>query len=165
MEAFFSLMFPLSVIIINMTLNVHSGVFLLSAGKGQKEVDRVEPCWLMQIVCFLHRGGCCCAAAFPWAPAGSACHEAAEGSQTQRGSPSTKGQRALQRSFKAMPGSRYTSLFWSPRPSLRPWSVAGERHKSSRTPGYSVSTTHWNWVTWGMGQEAIAVLSSWTPLC
>lgn len=141
-------------------------VFYCQWVKGKrKETEWSRADWCM-LCAVLLRGGCCCAVALPWAPAGSVCHEAAESSKTQRGSPATEGQRALQRAFQAVPGSEYSTLFWPSRSCLRPRGVAGEgpRHKSSRVPWCCISATHWNWVPWGVGQEAIAVLSSWTPL-
>lgn len=156
----------LQIFIINLTLNQYISVFDRQCIKGKRK-DRVEPCWRMHIVCCVTRGGGCRAAALPGAPAGSARHEAAEGSQTQRGSPTTEGQRALQRPLQAVPGSKYTPLFRPSKPSCRPRGLAGEgpQHKSSRTQWHSISTTHWNWVPWGMGQEALAFLSPWAPVC
>lgn len=135
--------------------------------KGQREGDEAEPCWLLHIVWCLHRGWCCRATALPRAPAGSGCHEAAEGSPTQRGVPSTEGQRALQWTSEAVPSSGYTPLFWPSRPRLWLRGLAGARHqhKCNRSPRYSVSTTDWNRVPRGVGQKAFTVLSSWAPMC
>lgn len=166
-KPFFGLMHRPAVFHINTALHLYSGVFKCQLDKGQrKETEWSLADWCI-LCAVLHRGGCCCAATLPGAPAGSAHHETAEGSQTQRGSPSNEGQRAVQRAFQAVPGSWYTPLLWPSRPSLWRRSVAGKgrQHEPRRTPGHSVSTAHWNWVPWGMGQEAAAVLHPWAPLC